>query len=78
MAGVVDLRPVDGDGHQAPVDLDLAVLAHGVSLVVGERGFTATGRVTKCRSFELAAEWPRRRAEWEIGKKGNFNRYEFL
>ena len=29
MAGVIDLRPIDGDGHQTSVDIDRAVLAHG-------------------------------------------------
>ena len=32
MAGVVDVRPVDGDDHQATVGFDLAVLTHGVLL----------------------------------------------
>jgi hypothetical protein len=34
MAGVVDLRPVDGDGHQPSVDFNLAVLAHGAFLMI--------------------------------------------
>ena len=37
MAGVVDLRPVDRDDHQAAVGFDLAVLTHGVPLFLGWR-----------------------------------------
>src|SRR5260221_3444311 len=31
VAGVIDLRPVDGDDEQVPVAFGLAVLAHGIS-----------------------------------------------
>ena len=41
MARVVDLRPVDGDDHQAAVGLDLAVLTHGVRSLCVASGFRA-------------------------------------
>jgi hypothetical protein len=40
VAGVVDFRPIDGDGHQAAIDLYLAVLAHGVPLLLVNEGLS--------------------------------------
>ena len=63
MAGVVDLRPVDGDDHQTAVDLDLAVLAHGVPPLLVNEDLPQLETDTKCRSTQWAAKRPFGRAE---------------